>query len=123
MARLHLPRSSYDLFVYDFPYEFFGIVGGYMFTLLTITLRCLSATNKDKTLQRPCGHRTTTARLSGSHRDIFTTSLYKSHNARMMTLRESQGASMLTVQLSCKYVHGFKWPSMFIFGCTFFNRA
>ena len=23
MPRLHLPRSSYDLFVYDFPYDFF----------------------------------------------------------------------------------------------------
>ena len=29
MPRLHLPRSSSDLFVYDFPYDFFGIVGGY----------------------------------------------------------------------------------------------
>ena len=29
MARLHLLRSSYDLFVYDFVYDFFGIVGGY----------------------------------------------------------------------------------------------
>ena len=24
-----MPRSSYDLFVYEFPYDFFGIVGGY----------------------------------------------------------------------------------------------
>ena len=29
MSRLHLPRSSYDLFVYDFLYDFFGIEGGY----------------------------------------------------------------------------------------------
>ena len=29
MPRLHLPLSSYDLFVYDFPCDFFGIVGGY----------------------------------------------------------------------------------------------
>ena len=29
MPRLRLPRSSYDLFAYDFPYDFFGIVGGY----------------------------------------------------------------------------------------------
>ena len=27
MPRLHLPRSSYDLFVYDFLYDFFGIEG------------------------------------------------------------------------------------------------
>ena len=29
MPRLHLLRSSYNLFVYDFLYDFFGIVGGY----------------------------------------------------------------------------------------------
>ena len=29
MPRLQLLRSSYDLFVYDFPYDFFDIVGGY----------------------------------------------------------------------------------------------
>ena len=29
MPLLHLPRSSYDLFVYDFLYDFFSIVGGY----------------------------------------------------------------------------------------------
>ena len=29
MPWLHLPWSSYDLFVYGFPYDFFGIVGGY----------------------------------------------------------------------------------------------
>ena len=28
---------------------------------------------------------------------------------------KSQGVGTLTVQLSCNYVHGFKWPSMFIF--------
>ena len=28
MPRLHLPRPSYDLFVYDIPYDLFGIVGG-----------------------------------------------------------------------------------------------
>ena len=28
MPRLHLLRMSKDLFVYDFSYDFFGIVGG-----------------------------------------------------------------------------------------------
>ena len=86
-----------------------------MFTLFTITLRILSVTKKDKTLQRPCGYCTTTARLSYNHRVIFTTSLYKSHDARTMTLQKSQGVGTLTVQLSCNYVHGFKRLSMFIF--------
>ena len=29
MPRLHLSRSSYDLFVYDFLYDFFGVVDEY----------------------------------------------------------------------------------------------
>ena len=39
MPRLHLLRSSYDLFVYDFPYDFFGIVGGHK--LRRLWLHCL----------------------------------------------------------------------------------
>ena len=39
MPRLHLPRSSYDLFVYDFLCDFFGIVGGYK--LRRMCLNCL----------------------------------------------------------------------------------
>ena len=39
MPRLHLLRSSYDLFVYDFPYDIFGIVGGYK--LRRMCLHCL----------------------------------------------------------------------------------
>ena len=87
----------------------------YVVTLLTITLRFLSGTNKNKTFQRPCGYRTTTARLAYNHRVIFTSSLYKSHDARTMTLQKSQGDGTLTVQLSCNYVYRFKLLSMFIF--------
>ena len=120
MPRLHLPRSSYDLYVYDLFTIFFGIVGGYR--LRRMCLRCLRSPydffgdKLEQNLQRPCGYRTTTARLSYNHRVIFTTSLYKSHDARTMTLRKSQGVGALTVQLSCNYVHGFKRSSMFIFG-------
>ena len=39
MPRLHLLRSSYDLFVYDFSYYFFGIIGGYK--LRRMCLHCL----------------------------------------------------------------------------------
>ena len=86
-----------------------------MVTLLTVTLRFLSAPNWDETLQRPCGYRTTAARLSYNHRVIFTTSLYKSHDAGTMTLRKLQGVGTLTVHLSFNYVHEFKRLSMFIF--------
>ena len=47
------------------------------------------------------------------------TSLYKSHDARTMTLRKSQGVGTLTVRLPCNYVHGFKRLSMFIFAFHF----
>ena len=39
MPQLYLPWSLYDLFVYDFPYDFFGIVGGYK--LRCMCLHCL----------------------------------------------------------------------------------
>ena len=111
MPRLHLLRSSYDLFVYDIPYDFFGIVGGNK--LRRMCLHCLRSPYDffgDKLGQN------LTARLSHNHRVIFTTSLYKSHDVHTITLRKSQGVGTLTVQLSCSYVHGFKRPSMFIFG-------
>ena len=109
MPRLRLPRSSYDLFLYDF----LGIVGGYK--LRRMCLHCLRSPYDFFQRQRPCGYRTTIARLSYNHRVIFTISLYKSHDARMMTLRNLQGVGTPAVQLSCNYVHGFKLLSMFIF--------
>ena len=39
VPRLHLLRLSYDLFVYNFHYDFFGIVGG--FKLRRMCLNCL----------------------------------------------------------------------------------
>ena len=34
--RLYASRLSYDLFVYDFLYDFFGIVGGYMLQMYDV---------------------------------------------------------------------------------------
>ena len=66
---------------------------------------------------------TETLRISYDNRKVIVqSSCYlhdfpiKSQDARTMALRKSQGVRMLTVQLSCNYVHGFKRPSMFIFG-------
>ena len=118
MPRLHLPRSSYDLFVYDFLYDFFGIVGGYK--LRRMCLHCLRSPYDFSWRQtrtelyrdladivgQPQGYRTIIV--------IFTTSLNESHDARTMTLRKSEGVGTLIVQFSCNYVHGFKRLSMFI---------
>ena len=120
MPRLHLLRSSYDLFVYDFPYDFFGIVGG--FKLRHMCLHCLRSpydffrrqTRKNLTETLRISYDNLKVIVPSSY--IFTTSLYKSPDARTMALRKSQGVGTLTVQLSCNYVHKFKRPSMFIFG-------
>ena len=105
MPQLHFPRSSYDLFVHDFLYNFFVIVGGYK--LRRMCLHCLRSPydffgdkleqNFTETLWISCDNR----KLSYSRRVIFTTSLYKSHDARTMTLQKSQGVGTLTVKLSC----------------------
>ena len=71
MPWLHLPLLSYDLFVYDFLYNFFGIIGGYK--LQRMCLHCLRSPSDFFRRQtrtkayRPCGYRTITARLSCSH--------------------------------------------------------
>ena len=47
MLRLHLPRASYDLFVYDFPYGFHASYGN----------RVISLTDQCKVVDRTCGDR------------------------------------------------------------------
>ena len=123
MPRLHLQRSSYDLVAYDFLYDCFGIVGD--FKLRRMCLHCLRSPY-DFFWQQTRTNLTETLRISYDNRKVIVQSscylhdpLYKLYNARTITLRKSQGVGMLTVQLSCNYVHGFKLPSMFIFRYTF----
>ena len=86
MPRLHLLRSSYDLLVYDFLYDFFGIVGSYK--LRRMCFHCLRSPY-DFFLRQTRTNLTENLRISYNHRVIFTTSLYKSHDARTTTLRKS----------------------------------
>ena len=120
MPRLYLPRSLYDLFVYDFPYDFFSIVSGYK-------LRCMCL----HCLRSPCDFFRLQTRTQ-SFRDLADIVLqpqgyravivlssqppYINHTITL-PLRKSQGVDTLTMQLSYNYVHGYKRPS--IFGCTF----
>ena len=117
MPRLYLPRSLYDLFVYDFPYDFFGIVGGYK--LRCMCLHCLrspcdffrqSFRDLADIVRQPQGYRAVIV--------LSSQPPYINHTITLR-LRKSQGVGTLTMQLSYNYVHGFKRPSMFIFGCTF----
>ena len=119
MPRLHLLRSSYDLFVYDFLYDFFGIVGGYM--LRRMCLHC-SRSPYDffprKTMTNPYRDLADIVRQPQGYRTII---VLTSQIARCPydDLAEVARVVTLTVQLSFNYVHDFKRPSMFIFGNTF----
>ena len=119
MPRLHLLRSSYDLFVYDFLYDFFGIVGGYKLRRMRLHyLRSPYDFFRRQTRTKLYRDLADIVRQPQGYRTIIVLSSrppYKSHDARTMTLRKSQGVGTLTVQLSCNYVHGFKRLSMFIF--------
>ena len=71
MPGLHLPRTPYDLFVYDFPYDFSGIVGGYS-VCVYIHAMCdflyrLLAMNWGKAVWRPRGDGTKI--VQSSHRN------------------------------------------------------
>ena len=101
MPRLHLLRSSYDLVVYDFPYDFFDIVGGNK--LRRLRLHCLRSPYdfiRRQTWTKPYIDLADIVGSSYSHRVIFTTSSYKSYDARTMTLRKSQGVGTLANQLA-----------------------
>ena len=105
------------LFVYDFLYNFFGIIGGYK--LQRMWLHCLRSPydfflwqTKTKLyrdlagiVRQPQGYRTIIVLSSRPPYKKYKNK-YKSHDARTMTLRKSQGVGTLTVKLSCNYVHG-----------------
>ena len=70
MHRLHLPRSSYDLFVYHFLYDFFGIVGGYKLRRVYIAYDHLTISFSDKLEQ----NFTETLRISYDIRKVIVQS-------------------------------------------------
>ena len=112
MPRLHLPRSSYDLFVYDFPYDFLASWAAISYDVCVyIAYDHLTISIGDKLEQNLTE---TLLILYDNCKVIVQSSCYLLD--RTMTSRKSQGVGTLTVQLSCNYVHGFKRPSMFIFG-------
>ena len=84
MPQLHMPWLSYDLFVYDFPYDFFSIVGGYK--LRGMCLHCLRSPHDffwQQTRTRPYRDLSDVVRQQQgySHCVFFTTSLYKPYDA------------------------------------------
>ena len=101
-----------------FSLRFFGIVGGYK--LRRMCLHCLRSPCdffRRQTKTKSYRDLADIVQQPQCYRVIFKTSLYKSHDAHTMALWKSQGVGTLTAIVF--NVHGFKRPSMFIFGCTF----
>ena len=114
MPWLHLPRSSYNSFVYNFLYDFFGIVGGYK--LRGMCLHCLRSPYdffQRQTRTKP--YRDLADIIQQGYRTVIVLSSRPTYINRTMTLRKSQGVGTLTVQVSCNYENGFKLIFIFIF--------
>ena len=85
MPRLHLLRSSYDLFVYDFPYDFFGIVGGYK--LRRMCSHCLRSPLRRQTRTKPYRDLADIVRQPQGYRTIIVLSSRPPYTNRMMPVR------------------------------------
>ena len=88
MPRLHLLRSSYDLAVYDFPYDFFGIVGGYK--LRRLRLHCLRSPYdffRRQTWTKPHRHLADIVRQPQGYRTVIVVSSLPLHINRTMPAR------------------------------------
>ena len=88
MPRLHLLRSSYDFVVYDFPYDFFGIVGGYK--LRRLRLHCLRSPYdffRRQTWTKPHRHLADIGRQPQGYRTVIVVSSRPLHINRTMPAR------------------------------------
>ena len=99
MPGIHLPRMPYDLF----PYDFWGIVGGYGVWVYidTSNVRFLVRTFGDgpgKTVRRPCGDRWENRAVSAR----------KSYIARAASVRRPRGDGTVTARSS----YSFGWPGL-----------
>ena len=90
MPSSHLPRTPCDKFVYDFPCDFLGIVGGY--GLRRMCSHCLRAScdffygalgaTRGKSVQRLCGDCTEIVQCQCSCRAVSAAFARKSYGAR-----------------------------------------
>ena len=88
MPRLHLPRSSYDLFLYNFLYDFFGTVGRYK--LRCMRLHCLRSPYdffRRQTRTKPYRDLADIVRQPQGYRTIIVLSSRPPHINRTMPVR------------------------------------
>ena len=89
MPQLHLLRSSYDLVVYDFPYDFFGIVGGNKLRRLHLHfLRSPYDFFRRQTWTKPYRDLADIVRQPQGHRSIIVLSSRPPYINRSMPARE-----------------------------------
>ena len=109
MPSSHLPRTLCDIFVYDFPCKFLGIVGGY--GLRHMCSHCLRAScnffygasgaTRGKSVQRLCGDCTEIVQCQCSCRAVAAASAWKSYGARA-----GIGLRMVPVRGLCNATYG-----------------
>ena len=88
MPRLHMPRLWYDLFVYDFPYDFFGIVGGYKLRRMFVQcLRSPCGFFRRQTTTKPCIDLADIVRQPQGYRAVIVLSSRPPYINRTMPLR------------------------------------
>ena len=115
MPRLHLLRSSYDLFVYDF----FGIVGDYKSRRMC--LHCIRSPYdffRRQTKTRPYRDLADIVQQLQGYRTIIvlTSQIARCPYDDLAEVARSRYADCAIVVC---YVHEFKWSSMLIFRYTF----
>ena len=102
MPRLHLPRLSYDLIVYDFLNDFFGIVGGYK--LRRMRLHCLRWPYdyfRPQTRTKPYSDLADIVRRTQGYRTIFVLSSRPPYINRTMNIRWPCGSRKESVRWLC----------------------
>ena len=116
MPRLHLLRSSYDLFVYGFPYDFFGIVGG--LKLRRMWLHCLRSPYdffRRQTRTKPYRYLADIVRRPQGCRAVIVLSSRPPYTNRTMPVRWPCGSRKESVL----WLRNCRVSVMFIFWCTF----
>ena len=103
MPRLHLLRSSYDLFVCDFPYDIFDIVEGYK--LERMCLHCLRSPYdffRRQTRTKPYRDLADIVRQPQGYRTIIVLSSRPPYTNRTMPVRLPCGSRKESVRWLCK---------------------
>ena len=122
MPRLHLPRSSYDLFVFDFLYDFFGIVGGYK--LRRMCLHCLQSPHdffRQETRTKPYRDLADIVRQPQGYRTTIVLSSWPPYINHTMPARWPCGSRKESVRPLCNCCVNIMCMDLNSFPCSFLH--